>query len=113
MEGNTPTVKEFIDAVEKNGYEQGYGGLFIFDAPGKVRACAAGQALVNLGLVDLNDITSQEAAFEFHEEWSRYLNNDNNLCIIYYDTWHMNDRQHLTPQQIAAELRSTYLNNDA
>lgn len=52
----TRPIKELADAIRKNGWPQGEGDLFYVDDEGVFRACALGQAALNLGFA-----TEQEA----------------------------------------------------
>ena len=43
-------VSEFLDAMEKNGYEKYTSGWYFGHVEGKFKACAFGQAAINLGV---------------------------------------------------------------
>lgn len=48
------TRKEFIEAIRKNGYTQAHHALFRINE-GKFEACALGQGLINVGVVDYEE----------------------------------------------------------
>lgn len=99
------TKEEFIDAIEKNNYEQTHGILFDVQE-GKILACAAGQGLLNSNL-----ITEEEVLAE--GEGEARLTSIKGIDTIralfgsqfYYDIWQLNDREHLTCKKIAERLR--------
>jgi len=101
------TIGQFIDAIEKNGFPQGFGGLFqkkIFDEvedyeymddvdPEEfVYACAYGQGLINLGVIQ-NVLVLNRNSFE---------------GLFYVAVWELNDQNRFTPQEIAQRLRNRY-----
>ena len=111
---NNPTIDEYIDAIEKNGYPQAFGQLYVFkDELGNIwhqpkreviAACALGQALLNLqdeGFDPINDVASfgllhdGNLLFQY-EGWER---------TIVGATTYLNDEKHLPLKEIAKTLR--------
>lgn len=103
-----PSVAEFIEAIEKNGWEQGRTSLFEYNGQLPIRACAMGQALLNLGIVKESEITSEYRAEKIERECVDWLNKNKNIGKFYANVWEMNDHDRLSPPEIAARLRMEY-----
>lgn len=99
----TITIREFIDAIEKNGYEQIFGDLFDptevnpradqIDTSKITKACALGQGMLNLNVryVYLDESASSTIFRDFLKSVSR-----------------RNDLDHLEPAVIAAQVREEF-----
>jgi hypothetical protein len=94
----TYSLEEFLKAMSIDGYEQGFGYLMLDNIGGPdeikrgahiISACAYGQALINLGV-------SLEAKYQ------------EDFYDVYGETIAMNDRERLTPKQIARKLKARY-----
>jgi hypothetical protein len=96
------TVKEFIDSIEKNGWEQSYGSLMEnergyfqgqrFKKDSVVKACAFGQGMLN------NDI---RAFANFSSNWPL-------VQRLYKYISGLNDRDLLAPDVIAEKTRKEF-----
>lgn len=63
------TVREVIDAIEKNGYPQGFGRLIRFNENSELEgACAIGQAAINLGVDEM--VLYRELSYLIHKKFS-------------------------------------------
>lgn len=56
------TLEEFIDAIDKDGFKQTTGSLFVINK-GQFQACALGQGLLNVGVASEEEIKNLIAEY--------------------------------------------------
>lgn len=114
----TVTVKDFADAVRKNGYKQAYGAMFrdkggdfidhhTADRENEIEsACAVGQARINLGWVD--DRIWHDLMYGADDEFLIDNPNANHLSEVVSFTIGKNDIWKLPLDRIADLILDAY-----
>jgi len=93
------TVREYIEAIRKNGWPQIQGQFFETDAEGNiVTACAYTQAMMNLGVMEPK--IERGKTFEKDTSWE--------LSGVYSDTISFSDYRGLNLEEIATALEEQY-----
>lgn len=106
------TREEFIEAIRKNGFQQGETTLFYKELDGSFSACALGQGLINIGVVDYEEdilpaMEAQTAGTYFYPKGDVLLYDlIDEVCGEGFSqtVYELNDTQHLSCEEIADRL---------